>query len=198
MKKLLFSTALVAAALFTQSCDQKPKDSTDVAEQANETKVDSGMTNVAGEDKGDKMDGADFAMKAAEGSMFEIEAAKVALQKSSNKMVKDMATMIKDDHTKASEELMALAKTKNITLPVGLSNEKMEDVNKLASLSGKDLDEKFVSMMKDDHEKDTDMFRKASENLEDADLKAWAGKTLPTLEKHLEMVKTADNAEHHM
>jgi len=195
MKKLIFTALVASTFLLAQSCSTKPKDSTEVAEQANDNKVDSGMTAVQGEDKGEKTDATDFAMKAAEGSMFEIEAAKVALQKGQSKMVKDMAQMIQDDHKKASEELMPIAKAKNISLPVGLSNEKMEEVNKLAALSGKDFDEKYINMMVDDHEADTKMFRKASEDLQDVELREFAAKTLPTLEKHLSMAKEGHKME---
>ncbi len=197
MKKLLFSALLASAFLTFQSCSDKPKDSTEVAEESNEAKVDSGMTSVGGESEGDKTDATDFAMKAAEGSMFEIEAGKLAQQKGTNPMVKEMAAMIVADHTKASDELMALAKTKNITLPTALSQDKMDKIKDLNEKSGKDFDEKFIDMMEDDHEKDVKMFRKASEDLEDSELKTWAGATLPTLEKHLSMVKDGDEKMDH-
>ena len=43
--------------------------------------------------------------------------------------------------------------------------------------------------MVDDHEKDVEEFRKASQDLKDPDLRAWANKTLPVLEHHLAMAK---------
>ena len=49
-------------------------------------------------------------------------------------------------------------------------------------------------MMVEDHEKDVKEFENASKNATDPDLKAWAGKTLPTLQHHLEMAK-ATNAK---
>jgi putative membrane protein len=40
-----------------------------------------------------------------------------------------------------------------------------------------------------DHNKDVAAFQHAAKTAKDADLKAWAGKTLPTLEEHQKMAK---------
>lgn len=48
--------------------------------------------------------------------------------------------------------------------------------------------------MVDDHKKDVDLFKDASESADDADLKNWAAKTLPVLQKHLDAIqKIKDN-----
>jgi putative membrane protein len=40
-----------------------------------------------------------------------------------------------------------------------------------------------------DHEKDVKEFEEEAKDGSDADVKAWANKTLPTLKKHLELAK---------
>ena len=45
-----------------------------------------------------------------------------------------------------------------------------------------------------DHEKDVAEFEEEAKDGSDADVKAWANKTLPTLKKHLEMAKAAPGA----
>ncbi len=45
-------------------------------------------------------------------------------------------------------------------------------------------------MMVDDHEEDVENFEKASQNAKDAELKAFATKTLAVLKQHLEMAKS--------
>jgi putative membrane protein len=40
-----------------------------------------------------------------------------------------------------------------------------------------------------DHKKDVKEFEKAEKKAEDADLKAWITKTLPTLQEHLRMAE---------
>jgi putative membrane protein len=43
--------------------------------------------------------------------------------------------------------------------------------------------------MVSDHDKDVAAFKKQSASASDADLKAWAAKTLPTLQEHQTMAK---------
>ena len=52
--------------------------------------------------------------------------------------------------------------------------------------SGADFDKDYMSMMIDDHKDDIDKFEKAADNCKDADIKAFAARTLPVLKKHLE------------
>ena len=61
--------------------------------------------------------------------------------------------------------------------------------DKLKGLNGDDFDKEFVSDMLDDHEKDVSTFQKESQNSTDPDVKAFAAKTLPVLQKHLDTVK---------
>jgi putative membrane protein len=68
--------------------------------------------------------------------------------------------------------------------------QKMAD--KLSKLSGADFDRAYMKHMVDDHVKDVAMFEKEAKNGKDADLKAWANKTLPTLREHLQMARDVD------
>src|SRR5205823_969270 len=61
--------------------------------------------------------------------------------------------------------------------------------DKLSKKSGTDFDKQYVSAMLDDHEKAVKDFTKEAKSSKDADLKAFADKTLPTLQEHLGMVK---------
>ncbi|MEJ7625624.1 MAG: DUF4142 domain-containing protein [Ferruginibacter sp.] len=48
-------------------------------------------------------------------------------------------------------------------------------------------------MMDKDHVKDTDIFKKASNCISGAELKAFAAKTLPVLKKHREIIKAVQS-----
>jgi putative membrane protein len=128
-----------------------------------------------------------FWSKAAQGGMAEVELGKLALQKSQNADVKKFAQMMVTDHTKANDELKALASKKNVTLPIDLGSHKstLDDLNKL---SGAEFDKEYVEAMVEDHETDVDLFEDNTDN-SDADIKAFTTKTLPTLKSHLEMIK---------
>jgi putative membrane protein len=96
--------------------------------------------------------------------------------------------MVKD-HTKANDELKALAARKGVTLPAdeGADNKKMFDT--LAAKKGKDFDKAYITDMVKDHEKDVAEFEKESKDAQDPDLKTWATATLPTLQDHLKVAK---------
>jgi putative membrane protein len=187
MKKVTIMLAIAVASLGFQSCGSEKKTSTDSvenADNANETKEDQGV--------GEKEDDSEFAVKAANGGILELEVARLAREKSKRSDVKEFASMMLTDHQKANEELKGIAGRKNITLPARLGEEEQKHVDELAKLSGTEFDKKYVSLMVDDHEDDVKLFKKAADDAKDADLKAFAAKTLPTLQKHLEHITTID------
>jgi len=59
----------------------------------------------------------------------------------------------------------------------------------MSALSGAEFDRKYMEAMVKDHEKDVAAFERESTSGSDADLKAWAAKTLPTLREHLQMAR---------
>ena len=187
MKKVKTSSLLFAACFFALvSCATKTdqEDSKEVAEEQNEAKFDD--TNLD--------DDTEFAVAAADGSMFEVQLGQLALTKASSPKVKEFAQSMVDDHTKANEELKSLAQTKNITLPSTISEEKQKDYDKLAEKSGADFDKAYSEFMVKDHKDDVDQFKKAAEKCEDAEIKSWAAEKLPVLESHLSMAESLEDA----
>ncbi|SFB95012.1 DUF4142 domain-containing protein [Spirosoma endophyticum] len=188
MKKISLMLLLAASTLSFQACSDKKKESTDSvenAENANDAKEDAGT--------GQPEDTNEFAVKAANGGMLEVELGRLAQEKAQSKDVKDFGAMMVKDHSKANDEFKAIATLKNITLPSTLGEDEQEHVNELAKLSGKEFDKKYVSMMVDDHKEDIDLFKKASEDEKnDASIKEFAAKTLPTLQKHLDAITAID------
>ena len=94
-----------------------------------------------------------------------------------------------DDHSKANTELMSLASSKGVTLPTALDEKHQKEVTKLSAMSGAEFDRAYSKMMLSDHNKDVSEFEKQSTKGTDPDLKAFASKTLPTLQEHLQMAK---------
>lgn len=130
-----------------------------------------------------------FMTEAAKGGMEEIELSKLALNKATNKEVRDFAQKMVTDHTKASGELKALAAKKKFTLPAVLTPEQVSMATDMAKVPSEEFDEEYVDAMVKDHEKDVSLFEAQSKNGTDADAKAFAAKTLPTLQMHLTMIK---------
>jgi putative membrane protein len=143
-------------------------------------------------DKGDAVvTGGDLAFinDAAPGGMAEVELGKLAVSKAQNAQVKSFGQKMIDDHSKAGDELKKLAAQKKVTLPPDVMPKHNELMDKLSKLSGADFDKEYVKAMVEAHEKDVAAFENASKTAADADVKAFATKTLPTLKMHLEMIK---------
>ena len=188
MKKLS-SIMMISLAAFTfQACNNGTKDSKEAADSANVTKDTSHNAAVTGGIAVDK-DDAKFVTTAANDGMAEVAAGKMAATKATSARVKGFADMMVTDHTKAGDELAALAKTKNITLPAAPDADAQKKADDLSKKTGKDFDKAYVDAMVDGHESAVKLFTDASQNCKDADLKAFATKTLPTLKMHLDSIK---------
>ncbi len=130
-----------------------------------------------------------FVMEAASGSLAEVELGKLATEKASKDDVKKFGQRMVDDHGKANDELKSLAQSKQITLLAAPDAKHKETIDRLSKLSGEAFDRAYVQEMLKDHQKDVAAFRTESRSGKDPEVKAWAGKTLPTLEEHLKLVQ---------
>jgi len=191
---------LLTSLYILQACNNNDnKDSVDKANDANDKKDTTAMTSDA---KKDTMaapvnnDVADFAVKAANAGMTEIELGKIAEAKGS-KSVKEFGAMMVKDHTKAADELKKLATEKNITLPDAVSDETKKHIDDLNKKSGKDFDKDYMDMMVSDHKDVIDNFENVAKNSKDSAFKNFAVKTLPTLYKHLGSAKAIEKSNHY-
>jgi len=99
-----------------------------------------------------------------------------------------------DDHSKANDELKTLAQSKNITLPSEIGAEEKALRDRLMKLSGPAFDQAYMKAMVSDHFKDVNEFKVESKSGKDPEVKAWAAKTLPTLEEHLKLARSTNGA----
>lgn len=132
---------------------------------------------------------ATFIKNAGEGSKVEVELGQLAQQKASNDWVKQFGRRMAEDHGKGAKEATELAAKKGVSIPNEMSGAHQRTRDRLARLQGSAFDREYMQEMVRDHKKDVAEFRKASQNAKDPDVKAWAAKTLPTLEEHLRMAQ---------
>ena len=133
-----------------------------------------------------------WVIKIAKGGMAEVELGKLAAEKASTAEVKKFGQRMVDDHSKANEELKTLAQNKKITLPAEIGPEEKALRDRLVKLSGPAFDQAYMKAMLNDHLKDVSEFRTESRSGRDPDVKAWAARTLPTLEAHLKMARATN------
>lgn len=174
--KMIFLSACLLIGL--ASCADN-NDSVDRAENANEQMEDNNANVVDN-------DASEFAVKAADGGMLEVELGKLAAERGTRQEVKDFGSMMVKDHSALNEKLKAIAANKNIVLPATLSSESQKHMDDLAKKNGNDFDKAYIDLMHDDHKDDVKDFEDAVNDVKDADINDFAREALPTLRSHLE------------
>lgn len=137
----------------------------------------------------DVMDADDFVEEASAKGLAEIESSKLALEKTRNLEVRKFAQTMIEDHTKANQELKKIASTKK--LDVSDDPELMSQAKAmiLKVRDGESFDEAYANNQVMAHKETIELFEKAA-TVKDAELKAFAQKTLPKLRHHLDMAQT--------
>lgn len=130
-------------------------------------------------------DAKSFMTTAAEDGMFEVQAGKLASTKAQDAAVKQFGQEMVSDHTRAANDLKQLAQSENVTLPTDVSAAQKQKLDKLQGLSGAEFDREYMTMMVDAHQKAVSLFQNQANTGDDAEVKAFAAKTLPTLQEHL-------------
>ena len=130
-----------------------------------------------------------FMVTAAQGNLAEVEAGRLAVEKSSSPEVKQYGHHMVEDHTRANEELAELARRKGVALPNETDDAHKTRAAELAKLSGAEFDKKYAAMMVDDHVKVVSLFEAKAKDAKDADVRAFAEKTVPKLREHLKMAR---------
>jgi putative membrane protein len=134
-----------------------------------------------------------FVMEAAMGGMTEVELGRLAAERGSSDAVKQFGQRMVGDHSRANGELMQLVSGKGITLPTALDAKHQAMVAKMSRLSGAAFDRAYAKEMVKDHNKTVALFQREATGGADADLNAFAQKTLPTLQEHLSMARALPN-----
>ena len=135
-----------------------------------------------------------FIQKAAMGGMAEVELGKLAQEKASSDEVKKFGEHMVEDHGKANEELKSIASTEGVQVSTELDKKHKATMQKLEKLSGAEFDREYMKQMVTDHKKTVADFKKQADSGKDAELKAFAAKTLPTLQEHLKMAQSLSDS----
>jgi putative membrane protein len=95
------------------------------------------------------------------------------------------------DHSKTSTELKGLVTSGKVKaeVPTMLDSSHQSKLDKLKKESGRDFSSQFDSDQVSAHKDAVSLFERYAKGGDNADLKDWAGKTLPALKHHLEMAQ---------
>lgn len=134
-------------------------------------------------------DADDFVEDASAKGVAEVEAAKLAEEKGMAADVKFFAAMMLKDHGAANEKLKAIAASKKLEVS---SDADLIDKAKAMILElrgAKSFDQAYANNQVNAHEATIRLFDDYAKDGKDAELKAFAAETLPTLKAHLEKAR---------
>ncbi|HEY4081380.1 MAG TPA: DUF4142 domain-containing protein [Burkholderiaceae bacterium] len=141
-----------------------------------------GLASAATLDRTD----AEFLEQAARADRGEIEGCQLALKQSHRAEVKALAQQILTEHQQTAQELATLAASKGLKLP---EEPTLTQATKLKALSlaRREFDVKFVkSVGVDAYAEEERLYFKASTESRDAEVRAFAARTLPIVERRLD------------
>ncbi len=126
-----------------------------------------------------------FVTMAASSNMLEIQSSQMALERAKSEDVKAFANQMIQDHTKATEEMTALLQKKGMTPPATMEAKHQQLLQGLAD-DKSNFDKAYAELQRAAHEEAVGLFSAYAGSPDDSDLGAFAQKTLPTLQVHLE------------
>ena len=130
-----------------------------------------------------------FFKNAAEGGIAEVDAGTLAQSKGGSQAVKDFGAMMVKDHSAANDKLKSLASSENVSLPSNAGVAKMATKAKLEALTGDSFDKAYIKNQITAHRQTVALFHKEITSGQDAQAKAFAKETLPTVRAHLKKIQ---------
>jgi putative membrane protein len=144
----------------------------------------------AGETSGQlSADDAKFVKTAAQSGMMEVRMGQLITESAQSKALRDFGQRLVTDHTKANQELTEMAARKGVSPPTQPAEKHEKMLDQLSKLKGSEFDRAAIQHGVMHHQEDVQLFERATQSLKDAELKAFAEKTLPVLKQHLELAK---------
>lgn len=184
-----------ACVLALAACNKTPTETKGAATPAEQAATPDANPAATVPTPSNEATAADFVPKAAASDMFEIAAAKLALQKSTDPQVKKFANEMISAHTKSTAALKEALKASGSTvaLPTDLPDDlkgKLDDLNKA---DPKDFSKKYVDGQVDAHHDALNLMQRYAQDGDVPAVKEFAAKVAPTVQEHLNMAEGLKN-----
>jgi putative membrane protein len=156
----------------------------DAMRNQNRERNEEGGQDMAATDTADRTPEMQLTRKAMQGHLAEQQLAKLAVSRSNNEEVQEVARMIEKDHQLAEQRLRQAALT-DLSENIELNQEQKELHNRLNALQGEAFDQAYIEAMVKDHEKDLKMYREQAKSAPTEALRGYFAQHVTVLEKHL-------------
>lgn len=183
LKRKMVTAALVVAGVFTFFEYTTVAQQNQPATPQNQPAIPRNQSTLTPLDK-------QFVMDAAQGGMAEVSLGQMATQRATSNAVKQYGQRMVQEHTQANKELMQLASKKGVTPPKDMGPKYKAAMARLSQLPKASFDQAYLNEAGiNGHLESQAVFQRQAQLGQDPDLKAFAAKILPTVEKHLQMAR---------
>ncbi|MBO9595977.1 MAG: DUF4142 domain-containing protein [Niabella sp.] len=170
------------------SCNPRPASEQEAARDSNEVRFkQKSDKSVAATLERDAL----FAVDAAGSGMMEAELGITAVDKASEKQVRQLGDSMAHAYTAANAALKNIAAKKNISIPAVPADGNI--LRELRGIKGAAFDDRYLQQVKKMHASDIELFKRYISAGKDSDLLRWAILRLPVLEQQLEYIKAVDS-----
>jgi len=128
---------------------------------------------------------ADFVVETIEGNFANVKFAQMAISRSENEKVKEVALMIEKDHENLIKELKGLANMRGIAIPLEENKNARKKLDDLSSTENRSFDDKWCRELTNRHEKTIEKLEDMWKHTNDEELKKWINSALPGLRNDL-------------
>jgi putative membrane protein len=185
-------TAASDAAAAAAASDQMAQSSA-MAAASSATAAAGSASNAAANATANTAGTSDFVTGAAASDMYEIQAAKIALQRSHNAGVKMFARMMIKDHTASTNALKAAIGSSgrtDLTPPAMLPSDKQSMIDDLNQASAADFDLTYMNQQIAAHQATLELINGYANGGDVDALKGFAAKTAPVVQAHLNQAQS--------
>lgn len=132
-----------------------------------------------------------FVTAAAISDMYEVEAGKIAAERSANPEIKDFAKHMISAHTETTDKLKATLKSNNISVtpPTRLDDRRQGMIDNLRGATAEDFDGRYAEQQEAAHEEARILLRGYAKDGDNAAVKQFASQTLPAVQEHLASIE---------
>ncbi|WNO53656.1 DUF4142 domain-containing protein [Stakelama saccharophila] len=135
-----------------------------------------------------------FVKAAGASDLYEIQSAKLALQKTEDDDIREFANMMVTDHTKTTDAVKAAANKAGMTPPPpALTADQQQMIAQLKPLTGDEFDKAYLAQQTPAHQKALTMLRNYAQNGDTPELKDAAQQAVPIVQKHIDRLQDLSN-----
>lgn len=137
-----------------------------------------------------------FVINAALSDSYEVQAARMAMQRSGSQQARDFADRMVRDHTMTTQQLATVLQSNGtpVLTPAALDPRHVTMINDLAVAQGADFDRRYAIQQVAAHRDAVALLQNYAQSGDNPALRQWATQSLPMIQEHLRLAQMLPGA----